>query len=84
MTREVWRSIPLFDAYEVSNRGRVRRVKRGPNGAPCKELKSWMGFGGRLYVSLRADGQTHTFTVSALQASAFGRRRRQAREAKSA
>ena len=75
-SREVWRTIPLFEAYQVSNHGRVRRVARGANGAPPKILKPWVGVGGERYVSLRADGHTHTSVVDALVEIAFRRHSR--------
>lgn len=79
-TREIWRAVPMFDAYEVSNLGRVRRVKRGEkNGAPRKVLKPWAGVGGETYVTLRAEAHSHTCAVSALVEIAF-RRRRPSRE----
>lgn len=77
MTNEVWRVIPMFRDYEISNEGRVRRRRRAyAMGAQVgRILKPWRGVGGELYVSLRADGATHPCVVSSLLAAAFPRRR---------
>lgn len=68
---EQWRPVPAFDAYEVSDRGRVRRVKRGLNGAPCKVLKPWPGAGGAFYITLRRDNRGVHRAVRELQLIAF-------------
>lgn len=71
-SREQWAPIPRFDAYEVSTRGRVRRVKRGEkNGAPLKVLRTWLGVGQQQFVSLRRDGRTFAMSVRFLQSVAF-------------
>lgn len=69
--RAQWRTVPGFDAYEVSDRGRVRRAKRGLNGAPLKVLNPWKGPGGAAYVSLRRDNAKFVRAVRELQVTAF-------------
>jgi hypothetical protein len=43
---EEWRSLTGYDSYEVSNRGRLRTLKRHRNGEPCiiKTYLSWKGY----------------------------------------
>lgn len=79
MTREQWRIVPGFEAYEASNHGRIRRRVTAKNGCPKgRELKPWLGLGGRLYVALRADGRTYRFSVDAVHKSAFAPTRKKA------
>lgn len=75
MTREVWRPVPMFPDYQVSNHGRVRRIVRASNGSPAgRVLKTWAGLGGVVYVALRAERKTHHCEVENLRRLAFAQR----------
>ena len=65
---ERWLSISRFPLYEVSNKGRVRRLykTRGP-----RVLKAYLGKRGYYTVSLRHRGKTHLTTIHRLVAEVF-------------
>lgn len=58
MTEE-WRTVAMCTAYEVSNLGRVRRVRLGRRGSAARELKPWKKKHGHLSVTLQ-DGPFKT------------------------
>lgn len=69
---EVWRSVPNFPAYEVSDLGAVRRiVTRG--GRPCSRRLKPQASKGRAYVHvvLRREGESFTRDVHRLVCDAF-------------
>jgi hypothetical protein len=60
-----WRPVPGFDRYEVSDRGRVRRIGG-------RVLRPHFVRGGYAAVGLRRGGETHKKLVDRLVADAFG------------
>jgi len=68
---ENWKTIEGFEAYEVSDLGRVRR-KAATTHHPGKTLrKPWFGTGGYLQLDLYKDGKSHYKAVHRLVAIAF-------------
>lgn len=66
---EIWKPIPSFDGYEVSNQGNVRSYRRSGGGSFHKiphSLKPSANQGGYLGVSLRQDGETHRKMIATL------------------
>jgi len=59
---ENWKTIEGFEAYKVSDLGRVRRKFL---------LKPWFGTGGYLHLQLFKDGKKHDKAVHRLVAAAF-------------
>jgi hypothetical protein len=74
-TLEEWRSLPGWDCYEVSDKGRVRKsVSVTPHGhvRKCRVLKQdFLGYGGYARVQLRRDGRHTSALVHRLMAMAF-------------
>ena len=68
---EVWKTIPGFEKYEVSNRGRVRSFwnKDGKRARPY--MMTLSNKDGYHQTSLRKNGKTHTFGVHVLVLLAF-------------
>lgn len=83
MSKEIWKSIPGFDGYEVSNQGRVRSFKKSIGlGAgkgsmsiiadePQRILSPRHRKGGYLAVGLCANGKVCDFYIHALVMLAF-------------
>jgi hypothetical protein len=68
---ERWKTIEGFEAYEVSDLGRVRRKEATPH-HPGKTLrKPWFGTGGYVQLDLYKDGKSHYKAVHRLVAIAF-------------
>jgi len=68
---EQWKTVEGFEAYEVSDLGRVRR-KAATTHHPGKTLrKPWFGTGGYLQLDLYKDGKSHYKAVHRLVAIAF-------------
>jgi len=68
---EIWKPIPNFDQYEVSNFGRVRSYKRS-YGYKANILTPRIAIGsGHLRVSLRSKGKTYDHFIHRLVAFAF-------------
>jgi len=75
---EVWKPIPDFPGYEVSDRGRVRSYHK-PSGQgswriadkPQRILSPATKSQGYKFLQLRRDGETYPFTVHQLVAIAF-------------
>jgi hypothetical protein len=68
---ELWKPIAGFEAYEVSNMGRVRRCLPGKHTRVGKILKSWPDKKGYLHVSLHAAKVFCNAKVHRLVAKAF-------------
>jgi HNH endonuclease/NUMOD4 motif len=69
---EEWRPVPGYLAYEVSNRGRVRRCRGARGWAAGHVLRPAAGRGGHLYVILAdGNGKTRKHYVHRLVAMAF-------------
>ena len=66
MQNEIWKAIPGYEAYEVSNEGKVRSLKWGK----IKELKAFIGRG-YLKVKLRKNGKLKNFYLHQIVAMAF-------------
>jgi hypothetical protein len=67
---ELWKTIPQFPDYAVSNMGRVKRVVSRPY-HPAKLLNPWLHTTGCLCVSLHKDGKRRSVRVHILVAEAF-------------
>jgi hypothetical protein len=72
---EIWRLIPAHPDYEVSNKGRVRRITPGSNSTYVGKIRklnpTWMGY---LQITLRFPGEPKRFKthyVHRLVADAF-------------
>ena len=68
---EVWKTVEDFEAYEVSNLGRVRRKEATPHHPGKTVRKPWFGTGGYLQLDLYKDGKSHYKAVHRLVAIAF-------------
>ncbi len=66
-----WKTIANFDAYEVSDLGRVRRKEATPHHPGKTMLKPWFGTGGYLQLQLFKNGKKHDKAVHILVANAF-------------
>ena len=73
MQNEIWKPIPNYDSYRVSNLGRVKSVDRlSSNGRKLKgEIKKSSDARGYLHVSLCKDGKCKYFLVHRLVMLAF-------------
>lgn len=58
MTEEIWKSIPGYEAYEVSNLGHVLRVAGGRGTRPMKAINPTKDSGGRMVFNVRGNGKT--------------------------
>lgn len=65
--KEVWKAVPGFEDYEVSNLGRVKSLKCGRQ----KFLKQYKDFDGYLYVKLGNKHKYKKFSVHQLMAICF-------------
>ncbi len=76
---EEWRTVPGWDQYEVSNKGRLRRKGRKPSGEYHYKgrLITWIepklltGYGPRGYVTLEQNGFKKRTTIAPLVLLAF-------------
>lgn len=69
---ESWRTIPGFEAYQVSSLGRVRRVRSGKGARPGRVLKLKRKKGRpHLYADLQSGGVASRIGVHRLMALAF-------------
>lgn len=69
---EIWKDVVGYEGvYQVSNRGRVKRMKAGDNTWPGRILKSWIGDRGYLRVNLCQGGRASRLYVHRLVAIAF-------------
>ena len=64
---EVWKNIPEFESYQVSNLGNVRSLKYGKE----RIIKQMIGGRGYYRLSLMKNKKSHTPLVSQLMAIAF-------------
>lgn len=72
LTFEEWRDIPGYEGiYQISDMGRVKRIKAGQGAIANKILKGRPINGGYLTVDLRRDATPKTFLVHRLVAIAF-------------
>jgi hypothetical protein len=69
--KEVWKPIKNFDAYEISNLGRVRRILSGPHTHAGKILKQGYTNKGYKRVCICANKRSYTKKVHRLVAEAF-------------
>lgn len=67
---EEWRSVPGFDAFEVSSLGRLRRV-RSCRGTPAAEKKPTQGPDGYWRTSLEQKGRRRDVTLHRLVCEVF-------------
>ena len=70
---EIWKGIPGYDLYEVSNQGQVRSWHNNKWGRhnQSRILKPGTGSSGYLTVALSANGQQRTFAVHTLVLTTF-------------
>jgi len=64
---EIWKTIPNFEYYQVSNLGRVKSLKFGKE----RILKAGIDHGGYSLVILSLNGKTKSITLHKLVAMAF-------------
>ncbi len=69
--RELWKDIPEYDAYAVSNHGRIRRTKASRGTRVGKLLNPWKGTDGYLYVTLCIDREIKAVAMHRLVCLAF-------------
>lgn len=67
----MWKAIKEFTDYEVSNTGKVRRVKSAANNHATKELTPRNNGRGYLYVALYNEGKRSNKAIHILVAEAF-------------
>ena len=68
---EHWKTITDFEAYEVSDLGRVRRKEATSHHPGKTMLKPWFGTGGYVHLSLYKDSKKYDRAVHRLVAIAF-------------
>ena len=72
MTKEEWRGVLNYESvYQVSNHGRVRRIKDGSNTWSGRILKSHINSVGYPIISLCKEGKRQTKAVHRLVAESF-------------
>lgn len=69
--KEQWKTIDGFDAYEVSDLGRIRRKEATVHHPGKVMLKPWFGTGGYVHLQLYKDGKKYDLAVHRLVAKAF-------------
>ena len=69
--REQWKTIENFEAYEVSDLGKVRRKEATVHHPGKVMLKPWFGTGGYLQLHLYKDSKNNERAVHRLVAKAF-------------
>jgi hypothetical protein len=67
----VWRGVPEWPEYEVSNMGGVRRVSAAPGTRAGRDLSPWIGNHGYYCCGLSRKSKVKTYTVHSLVARAF-------------
>tara|TARA_R110002074_G_C12140162_1_gene629054 strand:+ start:11 stop:490 length:480 start_codon:yes stop_codon:yes gene_type:complete len=67
MTKEIWKSVPNYDNYMVSSRGRVKSMKFGKE----RMMKQSLNIYGYFHVCLSKEGKSKTITVHKVVAIAF-------------
>jgi hypothetical protein len=63
MSTEIWKTLPGFEDYEVSDMGNVRRVSSGKGTRAMRHLKPCKDRGGRMVFNARKDGKTQQWKV---------------------
>ena len=63
MEHEIWKSLPGFEAYEVSDLGNVRRATPGKGTHALRKINPTVDRGGRLVFNARAKNRTRQFKV---------------------
>jgi hypothetical protein len=63
MSTEIWKALPGFDDYEVSDTGNVRRVSSGKGTRAMRHLKPCKDRGGRMVFNARKNGKTQQWKV---------------------
>lgn len=71
MGAEIWKPVPDWPEYSVSNLGRVKRVTSSPGTRSGKILKPYKRNGGYLVVSLCRNGKKKDMYLHRVVASAF-------------
>jgi len=73
LVKEVWKDIKVCDGYRISNYGRVSssRINSGKITCRYKVIKSRVGSGGYIYVTLNINGKRKTVPVHRLVAIHF-------------
>ncbi len=70
-SKEIWRPIPGFAAYAVSDLGRVKRVVPGKRSRECRVAKPWISNHGYETVGLFMDGKNHKRLIHRLVCETF-------------
>lgn len=68
---ENWKTIEDFDAYEVSDQGKVRRKEATKHHPGKTMLKPWFGTGGYVQINFYKESKRHERAVHRLVAKAF-------------
>lgn len=68
---EIWKPIPSFQDYAVSNLGCVKRIVPGKRNHACRTVKPWLGNHGYETVGLSRDGTVHRRLIHRLVCEAF-------------
>lgn len=72
MENEIWKPIVDYEEYyEVSNLGRVKRIKAGMGARASKILKQYLGSDGYMRIGLTVNNKEKYFFVHRLVATAF-------------
>lgn len=72
MENEIWKPIIGYEGYyEVSNLGRVRRIKRGRGTQVGRLLKGWLDYDGYWGVLLTKNNKSMCYSIHRLVAKAF-------------
>ena len=68
---ENWKTVEGFEAYEVSDLGRVRRKQATPHHPGKTMLKPWPGTGGYMTIQFYKEGKAYSLAIHRLVAKAF-------------
>lgn len=69
---EIWKDVVGFEGiYQVSNLGRVKRIKQSAGAKAGRVLKETLGRKGYVYLKLRKEGRRKRLSLSRLVAQAF-------------
>lgn len=68
---EIWKKIPGYPNYEISNSGRIKRIKRGRHTQPGKILKPILNKDGYYVACLVENKLSQTMTIHYLVMIAF-------------
>lgn len=68
---EIWVTIPNFDNYQISNQGRIQRIKSGPRTYMGRLLNGWPNNQGYIHVDLWQNKKKHRFKLHRLITKIF-------------